>query len=159
MDWITWTEVLSYIVTVVGLPFAIIVFVHEQQKERENEEEALYQNLSDSYASFLALVLENADLQLLSKGGTPQELTEEQQERRLIIFEMLIALFERAYILVYEEHMSAHTQRLWRTWDDYMRYWCRRQDFREALPMLIEGEDADFSRYILAVLADEMAKR
>jgi hypothetical protein len=34
----TW-EMLSYVVTVFGLPLAIISFMFEQRKERENEEE------------------------------------------------------------------------------------------------------------------------
>lgn len=35
----TW-ELLSYVVTVIGLPLAIGIFLYEQRKERENEEEA-----------------------------------------------------------------------------------------------------------------------
>lgn len=38
----TW-ELMSYVVTVIGLPLAIAVFVYEQRKERDNEEEAVYQ--------------------------------------------------------------------------------------------------------------------
>lgn len=38
----TW-ELLSYIVTVFGLPLAIVSFMLEQRKERENEEEEVYQ--------------------------------------------------------------------------------------------------------------------
>ena len=34
----TW-ELLSYVVTVVGLPMAIFVFLFQQRKERENEED------------------------------------------------------------------------------------------------------------------------
>lgn len=34
----TW-ELMSYVVTVVGLPLAISVFVFEQRKERDNEDE------------------------------------------------------------------------------------------------------------------------
>ena len=34
---IEWFELASYIVTVVGLPFAIAIFFYEQRKERENE--------------------------------------------------------------------------------------------------------------------------
>lgn len=34
----TW-EMLSYVVTVIGLPMAILIFIYEQRKERENEEE------------------------------------------------------------------------------------------------------------------------
>ena len=64
-------ELLSYVVTVVGLPLAIFVFLFEQRKERENEEEAVYQLLSDNYQDFLKVVLENPDLRLFSKNATP----------------------------------------------------------------------------------------
>ena len=53
VDW----EQLSYIVTVVGLPFALIVFILEQRKNRLNEQEEIYQRLSDEYREFLKLVL------------------------------------------------------------------------------------------------------
>ena len=36
MDIDTW-ELLSYVVTTIGLPLAILVFVYEQKKERDNE--------------------------------------------------------------------------------------------------------------------------
>lgn len=49
-------ELLSYVVTVVGLPVAIFTFWREQRKERENEDEETYQLLSDAYADFLKLV-------------------------------------------------------------------------------------------------------
>ena len=48
-------ELLSYIVTVVALPFAIAVFLFEQRKERANEEEAIWQQISDAYIGFLEL--------------------------------------------------------------------------------------------------------
>ena len=54
----TW-ELLSYVVTVVGLPLAIAVFIFEQRKERNNEEEEVYQLLSDNYQEFLKIALEN----------------------------------------------------------------------------------------------------
>ena len=44
----TW-ELLSFIVTVIGLPLAIIVFLWEQRRERNNEEEEEYQLLADAY--------------------------------------------------------------------------------------------------------------
>ncbi len=47
MDIGTW-ELLSYVVTTIGLPLAILVFVYEQKKERDNEEEEVYQLLSDT---------------------------------------------------------------------------------------------------------------
>jgi len=153
-----WTELLSYVVTIVGLPLAIYVFLTERRKERQIEEEEIHQRLSDEYNDFLKLVIDNADLQLLSREGPRAELSAEQRERKQAIFGILMSLFERAYILVYEEDMDKQQRRLWQSWEDYMRDWCKRRDFREALPELAEGEDPDFARHIFR-LADVEADR
>lgn len=150
-----WLEALSYIVTIVALPFGIWVFLQEQKKERTNDDEELYLQLSDEYSKFLRLVLENADLRLMTQAEPSAPFNPEQIERRDVLFEILIAIFERAYILVYEEEMSRQTARLWQTWEDYMRYWCRRSDFRQTLPYLLEGEDPDFQRHITAIANKE----
>jgi len=149
----TW-ELLSYIVTVVGLPFAIVVFVHDQRKARENEEEEVYQLLSDNYQEFLKVALENPDLQLFSSAPAI-DLTPEQRERKIIVFNMLVSLFERAYLVLYEDAMAPKQARRWRSWEDYMREWCARPDFREALPQLLRGEDPEFVQYIEGLAAAE----
>jgi hypothetical protein len=147
-------EVASLVVTVVGLPFAVWVFVAQQRKERENEEEEGYQHLSDAYNAFLQVVLDNADLQLRSAPALPNP-TPQQNERMLVIFDMLISLFERAYLVAYKEEMDATERRRWNSWDDYMREWCRRDDFFNALPLLLRGEDPEFQRYMKRVAQDE----
>lgn len=149
----TW-ELLSYIVTVVALPFAIGVFLAEQRKERANEQEATWQQISDAYIDFLEVVLANPDLKLRSQLATPN-LTDEQHERMLLIFDMLISLFERAYLLVYAPDMDEKKQRRWHSWEDYMREWSRREDFRERLPQLLRGEDPDFASYLQRLAKEE----
>ena len=141
----TW-ELASYIVTVVGLPLAIVAYVFEQRKERANEEEEVYQLLSDNYQDFLKVVLENSDLKLFS--ATPKLLNEEQRERMLLIFGMLISLFERAYLLLHEEELTNDKLRRWRSWEDYMREWTQRESFRAQMPELMKGEDPEFAAYI-----------
>lgn len=148
----TW-ELLSYVVTVVGLPLAIVVFAMEQRKERQNEEEAVYESVSDNYQEFLRIVLEHPDLHLFSMAKTP-ELSEEQQERMMVIFSMLISLFERAYMLLYEEGANSDKLRRWHSWEDYMREWCARADFRDSLDTLLTGEDPDFCAYIRGLAAE-----
>ena len=64
-------ELASQLVTAIGLPFAVWVFLAQQRKERENEEEEAYQHLSDAYNDFLSVVLANADLQLRSARRCP----------------------------------------------------------------------------------------
>jgi hypothetical protein len=142
----TW-ELLSYVVTAIGFPLAILVFLYEQKKERDSDEEEVYQLLSDNYQDFLKVALDNPDLRLFSAEQTP-ELSKDQRERKLIIFNMLTSLFERAYLLLYEPDMSSKQLRRWSSWEDYMREWCRREDFRALFPVLLQGEDGEFVTYI-----------
>ncbi len=158
MTWFEWAEALSYVVTIFGLPLAILVFMIEQRRQRQNEEEEIYQRLSDEYTAFLKLVLANPDLQLLRKQATHEPLTDEQSERKLAVFSILVSLFERAYLLVYDEKMDRQTKRLWQSWEDYMREWCRRKDFRDALPELLKGEDEDFRAHIQRIAEAEAAR-
>jgi hypothetical protein len=149
----TW-ELWSFIVTTLGLPVAIIIFMWQQRKERENEDEEGYQLLSNAYNDFLKVVLAHPDLQLRGNAALPNA-TPEQVERMLVIFDMLISLFERAYLVAYKPKMSDEERRRWNSWDDYMREWCRRDEFYNALPLLLRGEDPDFQFYIRRVANEE----
>lgn len=148
-------EALTYIVTILGLPFAIYIFMVEQRKQRENEDEEINELLSRAYTDFLKLVIDHPDLKLRSARATP-DLTEDQQGQVFAMFEILVSLFERVYVLLYEDGMTGRQLRLWLSWEDFMREWCRREDFRRRLPELLIGEDADFAAY-LRRLADEEA--
>lgn len=154
MTWLEAFELASYVVTIVGLPFGVWVFVMQQRKERENEEEEAYQTLSDAYNDFLKVVLAHADLQLRSNAALPDP-TPEQRERMLVIFDMLISLFERAFLVAHKPEMTPDEQRRWNSWDDYMREWCQRDDFAQSLPLLLRGEDPQFQAYLQRVLEEE----
>ncbi|NBQ87696.1 MAG: hypothetical protein EBU07_09505 [Betaproteobacteria bacterium] len=147
-------ELASYIVTALGLPVAIVFFILEQRKERDNEEEEAYQLLSNAYTDFLKVVLANPDLQLRTHEPL-HDPTPEQRERMLVIFDMLVSLFERAYLVAWKPDMSEAEARRWNSWDDYMREWCQRDDFRQVLPLLLRGEDPGFQAYIRRVADEE----
>jgi hypothetical protein len=147
-------EVASFVVTVFALPFAIFLFLFEQRKERDAEDEEAYQLLQNAYNDFLKIVLDNPDLRLRGTNAR-DDLNEEQRERTLIILEMLIALFERAYIVAYEPDLRSVALRRWNSWDDYMREWCRREDFYFLMPQLLRGEDPDFAAYIRRIADEE----
>jgi hypothetical protein len=149
-------ETASYVVTVIGLPLAISVFLYEQRKERDNEEEEAYQMISDAYKDFLRIVLDNSDLRLRTETSTP-DLTPEQHERMMLIFDMLISLFERAYLVLHEPDMNERQRRRWASWEDYMHEWCRREDFRSALPLLLRGEDEEFVAHIKRIADEELS--
>ncbi|GAB5468518.1 MAG: hypothetical protein Kilf2KO_15480 [Rhodospirillales bacterium] len=153
-----WLEAMSYIVTILGFPAAIAVLIHEERKRRTNEERELHRSLSVEYDSFLRMAMDNADLLLFSQTSLPEQPTKEQQERTEIIFRMLVSLFEKAYIILHSEGLNEEATRLWQSWEDDMSEWCRREDFRKALPGLLEGEDDQFSRYITQLAESRPAK-
>ncbi|MBP8145745.1 MAG: hypothetical protein KAY56_10435 [Inhella sp.] len=147
MSFLEWMELASYLVTIVGLPFAVFTYMRQERAERENEDEEAYLLLADAYDEFLKVVLANSDLQLRTQSALPDP-TPEQQERMQVIFEMLVSLFERAYLVAYQDAMSETGRRRWNSWHDTMQEWCEREDFRRALPELLSGEDPDFRAYI-----------
>lgn len=147
-------EQASYVVTALGLPAAILFFALEQRKERDNEEEEQYQRLSDAYNDFLKVVLEHPDLQLRTNEPLPDP-SPEQRERMLVIFDMLVSLFERAYLVSYKPEMAETERRRWNSWEDYMREWCGRDDFYNAMPLLLKGEDPEFVSYIHRIAVEE----
>jgi hypothetical protein len=142
------------VVTILGFPTAILVFIYEHRRRLGNEESELHRHLSEEYDNFLRLVLDNADLLLLRVSNVPSTLSEEQLERKEIIYRMLVSLFEKAYIILYSENMKQDAKRRWMSWEDDMTEWCRKREFVALLPELLEGEDDAFSQHILAIAKD-----
>lgn len=147
-------ELASFVVTTLGLPLAIFFFLYEQRKERANEEEEVYQMLSNAYTDFLKVVIDNPDLHLTTRAATT-DLTPDQRERMLIIFDMLMSLFERAYLTAWRPRMTEAQRRRWAVWEDFMREWLRRDDFYANFERLLIGEDPDFVAYIRRLAAEE----
>ncbi len=143
----TW-ELLSYIVTVIALPFAIIVFWMEQRKERANEQEELFVKLLDEYNELAKILIDNSDLCLLTGNRPKETFTPEQVEKKFVIYDLLVSFFERAFILIYEDNMNKLESRMWQTWEDYIDFWLKKDDFRKIIPELLSGEDPDFVGYM-----------
>lgn len=148
----TW-ELLSYVVTVIGLPVAIVIFTIQQRQERQNEEAEIQQTLADGYTDFLKLALEHPDLRLLSANRTP-DLSPEQAERVRAIYSVLVSFFERTYVLTVHRRMNSRQRRYWKSWEDLMREWCERDDFRDLLPQLLVGEDPEFAAHLTRMAAE-----
>lgn len=84
------------------------------------------------------------------------ELDDILREQMYSIFSMLISRFERAYLPLYEDDMSPKQWWRWRSWEDFMRKWCSREDFRIALADQLGGVNPDFVVF-LKRLAGERA--
>jgi hypothetical protein len=142
-DVLTWFEFLSYIATVIGIPLAIGLFMHEERKERQAEQEEIYEKLMEHYARIQEKLFEHPEI---DTHDTPPASPEDAR-RQMIVYQMLISLFERSFILLYGETDPAY-QRMWNSWEDYLNEWIDRPNFRAALPQLMLGEDPHFVAYM-----------
>lgn len=136
-------EFLSYVATAVGIPLAIITFVYQEKKERQNEQEEIYDKLMGHYAEIQEKLFEYPELDMHSQESQDAET----KRRQHILYEMLISLFERSFILLESEKDPAY-QRMWNSWADYIQEWLDKPNFCAALPKLMKGEDPDFVAYI-----------
>lgn len=154
------TEILqavSSLALIAGFSYAILVFILDRRKARENEIHEIYVLLGDSYMGFVRLSLVAPDLRIWDKhendGLSPKELSQ-----KWALFEVLISLFERAYMFRDTLGVDSKTARYWRTWESFIRRWCARRDFSDWLPELLQDEDPAFASYML-VLRDAQANR
>lgn len=136
-------ELLSYIATVVGIPLAVGTFILQEKKERQNEQEEIYDKLMGHYAEIQEKLFEYPELDM---HNTPS-LDPETQRRQYILYEMLVSLFERSFILL-EDEKAPEYQRMWNSWVDYIQSWLAKPNFVAALPALMKGEDPDFVAYV-----------
>ncbi len=154
-------ELMSYLVTVLGLPLAGLALWREMRAERVNEakeleqrEDEIYVQLSQQYSAILEAALAHPELDVL-EASTGETLGPEQRRRQAIYFEMLMALFERAFILLYEAAPSGQGGRRWGSWADFFAYWLKRPDFARYVEANLQGEDPAF----VAVVRGELARR
>jgi hypothetical protein len=143
MTLLEFMEFLSYVATVVGIPLALMTFIYQEKKERQNEQEEIYDKLMGHYTVIQEKLFEYPELDVHDR---PLENSEDAR-RQYILYQMVVSLFERSYILLASE-TSPEYQRMWNSWVDYIREWISHPNFRAALPRLMEGEDKDFVAYM-----------
>lgn len=143
MTLLEFMEFLSYVATVVGIPLAIMMFMIQESKERQNEQEEIYDKLMGHYTVIQDKLFDHPELDVHDR--TIENI--EDFRRQQILYQMVVSLFERSYILLASEKDPAY-QRMWNSWVDYIREWVVRPNFRASLPNLMEGEDKDFVAYM-----------
>jgi hypothetical protein len=145
-DILEWMELLSYVATVVGIPLALITFVIQERKERQAEQQEIYDQLMEHYSEIQEKLFDHPELDY---HDAPMQDPEDMR-RQMIIYEMLVSLFERAFILLYGDPDPSY-RRMWNSWADYINIWTARSNFRAALPILMKGEDPDFVTFMAGI--------
>ncbi len=151
-DILEWFELLSYIATVIGIPFAIYVFYKDKVKERKlQEKEALFTSHS-LYTDYLKICLDNPELDVYNSSFNKTEYTL-NEKKELIIFEILFAYLETTY-LYYKDQSEEIQNKRWEGWVNYIKDFAEEENFRNAWDLTGGQWDKDFMKVM-----NEIVKR
>jgi hypothetical protein len=141
---------LGNLVTILGVPSGIFVFLLSKWKERRAKEYETYSALDDRYIEFQRLCIEHPQLdlhELADDGGRVPTETEKLQQQAA--YAILFSIFERAFIM-FEDQTTPMRRRQWQGWEDYMRYYFKRERVRAAWETLSRSGqyDMEFGRCV-----------
>ena len=141
-------EIINKLVVILGLPLAYFQFIRTKRKEKRDREYGTYNALDEKYLEFQKLCLQHPYLDVYDiPDPNPGELNEEQRKEELILLTMLFSIFERAFLL-YSDQSSAIKRRQWIGWDDYIKSYCKRENFLKAWEISGNTFDTNFEAYM-----------
>jgi len=148
-------QIITHLVTIVGLPLAIWLYLQEQRRARHERAYGAWHTLDNQYLHFLELCLARPELDVLdsplpdSGEATPARI---RQER--VLFGMLLGLFQRAYVM-YNDQTTDVEERQWSEWVARMREFGARENFRLVWLELGPRFDAEFVSFMDELMAPD----
>lgn len=145
-------EAVQSVLEAAGLLIAVPLFFYTKLVvERKQMAMETYRNLNNCYMDVLRFISVNIDLDPFET--TKEKLTPVQEQRLSILYSMLIALFERAWL--HNKHEGKWMKRQMNdAWGGYVRTWVKRDRFREYLleKDVLDNDDPEFTQYLRDVV-------
>ena len=140
-------EIATFIITILGLPAAIFIYLQEQKKQREEREYGTYDALDDKYIEIQQLCLDHSELDVFdSPFDSPVDLSEQQKKQEEAILLIRISIFERAF-LMYQRAPSKSKQDQWEGWAEEIKEWLERKNFKTIWDEHSSYFDKSFAEY------------
>jgi hypothetical protein len=146
-------QMLANLATIVGAPVAIVLFAGEKCKERRDREYGTYDALDQAYVSFMRLCMEHPELDLYDTPlGLEVELTPQQKIQQYAMFDTLISLLERAF-LMYRDQSNRVMKAQWSDgWVGYIEDYASRPIFQELWAIRGIDYDRGFMDYLSSLI-------
>ncbi|OUR73641.1 hypothetical protein A9Q78_02920 [Methylophaga sp. 41_12_T18] len=140
-------EMATFVVTIIGLPVAIISYFREQHALRDEREYGTYDVLDDKYIELQQLCLDHPRLDIFDTPfHSPNELDEGEQKQQEAILLIRISIFERAY-LMYQRSTRQGKANQWLGWEVEINEWLERENFLTVWLDQKEYYDQEFVKY------------
>lgn len=156
-------EVLSALVVLIGLPLGIWQYIRQKSYET-------YDAVGNEFLEYLKVCFDNPELDIFEidnddpifKSDSTNDSFDTNKKKEFIGYEMLIAVFERAY-LMYGGHTSLNPmkKRQWKGWEKYIELFCKKPKFRKVWEKWIDDNstwDEKFEKVMQEKLDDQIAK-
>ena len=145
----------TYIVSIIGVPVAIVLYARSLLAEKHAREWAIYEAVQEKYMNFLDTALSRPKVGVLwtEPDVLKGELSADERIDQDLLFNILTSIFERAF-LVYRRASSAQRKRQWAGWESFIEAYARRRNFREwwrayaESPVITNQYDLGFERYL-----------
>ena len=141
-------DVVLKVIQLIGIPVAIVIYLLDKRRERQDREYGTYNALDDKYIDYVSLCLQHPDLDV---GDVPfhrsTPLTPAEQHRETHILLILVSLMERSF-LMYRDKSERVRDEQWTGWESYIRDWCQRPNFVQVYKYAREDFDDGFVRYM-----------
>jgi hypothetical protein len=146
------SQLAANIATFLGFPIGVLVLALAARSERRDREFGTYDTLDEKYLDYLRLCAENPKANLYYYEISPEPLSEEETVTRYAIFEVLVSLMERAY-LMHKGHRQKMRDDQWSGWEHFCMAWARQNRFRELWAILGDQFDAEFTEFMNRLIA------
>ena len=153
-------QAIASIITILGVPVGIAVYIYEKSRERHDREYGTYITLTDKYIDFLKICFDHPELDIYEtsvgdRAEMPQSVSKDPLvlKKEWAMYIIFITMCERAF-LVYRRHSKRSQKRQWKGWEEYIREYCRHKGFRAAWPTLGRQFDNEFLKYVNTVISE-----
>ena len=141
-------QIVYFVALSITGPVALIGYLAAKNKERQQREDGTYDSLDVRYLDYQKLCLSYSELDVFDIAREPSRpLTEQDKKQELILFTILISIFERAY-LMYRGHTETSREKQWSGWVEYMEGFAKRPNFRKAWEICGPMFDTDFCEFM-----------
>ena len=143
-----WLGLITKAIVIVSVPWSLYQYITTSEKEKQDRAYAVYNSLDKEYKEWEALCLHYPELDIFDvPDSIPPTLTAIQLKQETILFTILFATFERAYLL-YSDGDDEIRQAQWTGWKEYIEGYCSRENFKRAWKVSGSTYDMGFQQFM-----------
>src|SRR5581483_4136258 len=145
------TELFSFATLSAVVSWVVRYYVDTRRQQTARDYEA-FDALDEKFLMFQRMCMAYPELDVFDvPDANPTPLTPQQKKQEIVLFTMLFAIFERAY-LMYHAQTKKIMQRQWEGWKQYMEQFVGRGNFREAWKVSGQTYDSEFTDFMEGLL-------